>query len=82
MPSRARPGQHRWAGGWLARRAAIAAAAAAALPVAAGLASFSPASAATGSPQAVMSPVATPTNCVPDVGVCGYPDAETSGVPG
>ena len=23
-----------------------------------------------------------PTNCVPDVGVCGYPDAETSGVPG
>jgi hypothetical protein len=37
--------------------------------------------ASTGSPQ-VPHASAVPANCVPDVGVCGYPDAETSGVPG
>jgi hypothetical protein len=53
------------------------AAAAAALPMMASMAAF----ASTGGPQ-VPRTAAVPTNCVPDVGVCGYPDAETSGVPG
>ncbi len=59
------------------RQAAVVVAAAAALPMIGSMA----ASAATAN-GGVFHPAVAPTNCVPDVGACGYPDAETSGVPG
>jgi hypothetical protein len=62
----------------LARRAAAVAVVAAALPMVASAA----ASAATSVGRIAGDVATTPTNCVPDIGVCGYPDAETSGVPG
>jgi hypothetical protein len=64
------------------RRIVMTATVAAALPVAASLVAMGPASAAMSRPQVPGVPHTVPTNCVPDVGACGYPDAETSGVPG
>jgi hypothetical protein len=67
-PNRVNPG--RWIGssGGRARKAAIAVA----LPVTLSLAVASPS----------IAQASVPTNCVPNIGACGYPDAETSGVPG
>lgn len=81
-PNQAHSGRRRWtaAGRRRARRLA-AMTAVAALPIVASAAAIAPAWAGAYSGRVVHSTTVL-TNCVPDVGVCGYPDAETSGVPG
>ncbi len=74
--SRARQSRLRWA----VRRQAAATAAVVALPLAACLLGGGTAWASQSGVHIVTEPT-QPTNCVPDVGVCGYPDAETTGVP-
>jgi hypothetical protein len=64
------------------RRIVMTAAVVAALPVAASLAAMGSASAAVAGPGVPGIPATPPSNCVPDIGACGYPDAETTGVPG